>query len=184
MGRSSVCVRGCRVRQGGNQIFQGAVWLRTECPTEMGHMLDIQLDWFDTVCSNLQYCPNAAEHPVSVFSSSSPVSLLFPSLVPQTAMRQRYPEKAKLYIAEMWNIKGFWSSYCSNFKAFLTFRAASTICFGSKIGLWWRTTYAELCWVYYSLKSVLGSVKVPCNHLFFCVLQHLSWLVDTLSASL
>lgn len=64
----SVC--GCRVEQGGDQIFMGALWLRTECPTEIGHMLDFHLD-----CSTVQTDQNI----LSVCPPLPPVSHLFPS---------------------------------------------------------------------------------------------------------
>lgn len=65
------------VEKGRNQIFQGALWLRTECPAEIGHMLDDDLDRFVTVCSNVRIHPNSAEHPVRVSSSS--LCFSFPS---------------------------------------------------------------------------------------------------------
>ena len=50
-------------------------------------MLDFLLDCSVTVCSNLQYCPNPAEHPVSVSSSTFCFSSL-PTL--QLSCRQQW----------------------------------------------------------------------------------------------
>ena len=63
-------VRRCRVEQGGDQIFMGALWLRTDCPTETDHMLDFHLD-----CSPVQTDQNI----LSVCLPLRPVSHLLPS---------------------------------------------------------------------------------------------------------
>lgn len=38
----------------GETRFEGVLWFRTKCPTEIGHMLDFLLDCSVTLCSNLQ----------------------------------------------------------------------------------------------------------------------------------
>lgn len=127
----SVCVCGCREETWGKQIFKGELWLRTGYPTETGHMLDIHLDWSVTVCSKLQYCPKSPVQ--SVCPPLPPGSLLFPSFN-RSHKHIKLNSSMFFFYFPVWNVQGFWHSYCSNYKPFLPYKAGGTILFlGSKL---------------------------------------------------